>query len=268
MVERQLQELVIRNVVHENEIGRGANGKIFKGTWEGAPCAIKEIHSIFAEVASDEELSAFESAFIEECRRSSKLRHPNIVQFLGVYFRPLEVGNLHRLPCLVMELLHSDLTNFLANNPKISYGMKLSILHDVALGLRFLHNNDPPIIHRDLSSNNILISRGYVAKIGDLGTARFLNPSQEKQLSRMSKLTKAPGTVDFMSPEVLFDNPKYGALLDVFSLAVPHCTLSPMSGQLPQHQCTLIPKPEHCNLARRLKDTHYFLASLMKKQLL
>ena len=125
------------------------------------------------------------------------------------------MGNLHRLPCLVMELLHSDLTNFLTNNPKISCGMKLSILHDVALGLRFLHNSNPPIIHRDLSSNNILISRRYVAKIGDLGTARFLNPSQEKQLSRMSKLTKAPGTVDFMSPEVLFDNPKYGAPLDV-----------------------------------------------------
>ena len=213
-VQKQLQELVIRNVVHENEIGRGANGKISKGTWEGAPCAIKEIHSIFAEVASQEELSVFQSAFIEECRRSSKLRHPNIVQFLGVYFRPLEVK---RLPCLVMELLHSDLTNFLTNNQRISYRMKLSILHDVALGLRFLHSSDPPIIHRDLSSNNILISRGCVAKIGDLGTARFLNPTEEKQLSRMTKLTKAPGTVDFMSPEVLFDDPKYGAPLDVFS---------------------------------------------------
>ena len=214
MVERrQLQELVIRNVVHGNVIGKGANGKIFKGTWEGAPCAIKEIHSIFAEVASEEELAAFKSAFIEECRRSSKLRHPNIVQFLGVYFRPQAAAGL---PCLVMELLHSDLTKFLSGNPEISYEIKLSILHDVTLGLRFLHNSTPSIIHRDLSSNNVLISRGYVAKIGDLGTARFLNPNHG---TRMSQLTKAPGTVDFMSPEVLFDNPKYGTPLDVFSFA-------------------------------------------------
>ena len=220
MVERsQLQELVIRNVVHGNVIGKGANGKIFKGTWEGAPCAIKEIHSIFAELASEEELAAFQSAFIEECRRSSRLRHPNIVQFLGVYFRPQVAAGLQGLPCLVMELLHSDLTNFLSDNPMISYGIKLSMLHDVALGLRFLHNSAPPIIHRDLSSNNVLISRGYVAKIGDLGTARFLNPNHGTQLSRMSQLTKAPGTVDFMSPEVLFDNPKYGTPLDVFSFA-------------------------------------------------
>jgi len=220
MVERsQLRELVIKNVIHGDVIGKGASGKIFKGTWEGAPCAIKEIHSIFAELASEEEFKAFKLAFIEECRRSIRLRHPNIVQFLGVYFRGQQVTGPHGLPCLVMELLHSDLTTFLSGNPVISYEVKLSILNDVALGLRFLHSSSPPIIHRDLSSNNVLISRGYVAKIGDLGTARFLNPNREAQLSQMSQMTKAPGTVDFMSPEVLFDNPQYGTPLDVFSFA-------------------------------------------------
>ena len=220
MVERsQLRELAINNVVHGSVLGKGANGKIFKGTWEGAPCAIKEIHSIFAELASEEEFTLFKAAFIEECRRSIRLRHPNIVQFLGVYFRPQEAANLHDLPCLVMELLHSDLTAFLSDYPVISYGTKLSVLNDIALGLRFLHTNTPPIIHRDLSSNNVLISRGCVAKIGDLGTARFLNPNHGAQLSRMSEMTKAPGTVDFMSPEVLFDNPQYGTPLDVFSFA-------------------------------------------------
>ena len=220
MVERsQLKELIINNVVHGCVIGKGANGKICKGTWEGTPCAIKEIHSIFAELASERELTAFKASFVEECRRSIRLRHPNIVQFLGVYYRPQEPVNLHDLPCLVMELLHSDLTTFLRDSPVVSYELKLSILHDIALGLRYLHTNTPPIIHRDLSSNNVLISRGRVAKIGDLGTARFLNPNRGAQLSRMSQMTKAPGTVDFMPPEVLFDNPQYGTPLDVFSLA-------------------------------------------------
>lgn len=215
----QLQELVINNVVHENVIGKGANGKIFKGKWEGTPCAIKEIHSIFAELASEKEFTVFKSAFIEECCRSIRLRHPNIVQFLGIYFRPQEAVSPHGLPCLVMELLHSDLTTLLSDNPVIPYGIKLSMLNDVALGVRFLHRSTPSIIHRDLSSNNVLVTRGYVAKIGDLGTARFLNPNRGAQLSRMSQMTKAPGTVDFMSPEVLFDNPQYGTPLDVFSFA-------------------------------------------------
>lgn len=211
---------MINNVVRGNVIGKGASGKIYKGTWEGTPCAIKEIHSIFAELASENEFAAFKSAFIEECRRSSRLRHPNIVQFLGVYFQAQNVHTLlHGLPCLVMELLYRDLTAFLIDNPVISYGIKLSILNDVALGLRFLHSSTPVIIHRDLSSNNVLVSRGFVAKIGDLGTARFLNPKSEAQLSRVSQMTKAPGTVDFMSPEVLFDNPQYGTPLDVFSFA-------------------------------------------------
>jgi len=61
--------------------------------------------------------------------------------------------------------------------------------------------------------------RSCMAKIGDLGTARFLKPHSQAQLSKVSQLTKAPGTVDFMPPEVMFDNPQYGTPLDVFSFA-------------------------------------------------
>jgi len=213
----QLQELTIDNVVLGRVIGRGACGKILHGTWEGASCAVKELHSIFQEIASEEEFLAFQTAFVEECRRSIRLRHPNIVQFFGVYFPPLSD---RLLPRLVMELLHCNLTKLLETNSEIAHGIKLSMLHDISLGIRFLHTSSPPIIHRDLSSNNVLISRGYVAKIGDLGTARFLQPHNQTQLSKVSQqLTKAPGTVDFMPPEVLFDNPQYGTPLDVFSFA-------------------------------------------------
>ena len=212
----ELKELIIDNVELEEVIGKGASGKILRGNWEGAPCAVKEIHSIFQELASKEEFAAFRAAFIEECRRSIRLRHPNIVQFFGVHFPPSS-GNL---PRLVMELLHCSLTKFLEANSEISHKIKLSMLHDISLDVRFLHTISPaPIIHRDLSSNNVLISKSYVAKIGDLGTARFLNPHNQAQLSRMSQLTKAPGTVDFMPPEVMFDNPQYGTPLDVFSFA-------------------------------------------------
>ncbi|XP_065913232.1 probable serine/threonine-protein kinase kinX [Dysidea avara] len=208
----ELNELKIDNVVLGEVIGRGAGGKILRGSWEGASCAVKEI---FQEIASEEEFTWFLVAFIEECRRSIRLRHPNIVQVFGVYFPPSE-----SFPRVVTELLHGNLTSFLETNPKLSHRIKLSILHDISLGLRFLHTSSPPIIHRDLTSNNVLISRGYVAKIGDFGTARFLNPHNQIHLLKMSQLAKAPGTVDFMPPEIMFDNPQYsGTPLDVFSFA-------------------------------------------------
>ena len=115
-----------------------------------------------------------------------------------------------------MERLDCSLTNLLEQTPVIPIGTKLSILNDVSLGVRYLHSRTPPIIHRDLSSNNVLpvlLSKGMEGKIGDLGTTRLLDPR------RQSQMTKAPGTVDFMPPEALEDmlNVRYGKELDVFS---------------------------------------------------
>ena len=147
---KELKDLTINNIELGDVIGRGASGKILRGNWKGAPCAVKQ------EIASEKEFAAFRAAFVEECRRSIRLRHPNIVQFFGVYYPPSASSGL---PCLVMELLHCSLTSFVETNSEISHKIKLSILHDISLGLRFLHTSSPPIIHRDLSSNNVLISR-------------------------------------------------------------------------------------------------------------
>ena len=136
------------------------------------------------------------------------MRHPNIVRFFGIYYPPGA-----RVPSLVMERLHCSLTNLLEQNSLLPIETKLSIIHDVALGLRYLHTRTPIIIHRDLSSNNVLISKGMEGKIGDLGTARLVDPT------RQSQMTKAPGTVDFMPPEALAASEivKYERELDVFS---------------------------------------------------
>ena len=203
-----LQDFVIDNIRIGNQIGRGANGRILEAKWEGIVVAVKEIHSVFMNDVSDLEFQSFKRSFLHECEQSSRLRHPNIVCFFGIYHPPGA-----RVPSLVMERLHCSLTNLLENNPVVPIGMKAWIIKDVALGLRYLHTRNPPIIHRDLSSNNVLLSRGREAKIGDLGTARLVDPR------RQSRMTKAPGTVDFMPPEALEDvtNIRYGKELDVFS---------------------------------------------------
>ena len=199
---------VIDKIRLEQQIGRGANGRILEAKWERITVAVKEIHSIFINEVSEPEFQAFKRSFLRECEQSSRVRHPNIVRFFGIYYPPGA-----RVPSLVMERLHCSLTNLLERNTLLPIETKLSIIHDVALGLKYLHTRTPIIIHRDLSSNNVLISKGMEGKIGDLGTARLVDPT------RQSQMTKAPGTIDFMPPEALAasGSVKYERELDVFS---------------------------------------------------
>ena len=106
-----------------------------------------------------------------------------------------------------------SLTSFVEKHEKIPVHIKYSIVHDVSLGLCYLHNHDPPIVHRDLSPNNVLLTAHHVAKISDLGVAKVIKADSRKTL------TKAPGTVDFMPPECLANSPVYGPPMDVFSFA-------------------------------------------------
>ena len=118
-----------------------------------------------------------------------------------------------RLPVMVMEMMADSLTSFVDKHEKIPVHIKYSIVHDVSLGLCYLHNHDPPIVHRDLSPNNVLLTAHHVAKISDLGVAKAIKADSRKTM------TKAPGTVDFMPPEALDDTPEYGPSMDVFSFA-------------------------------------------------
>ena len=229
-----LQDCAIDNILIGNQIGRGTNCRILEAKWEGIAVAVKEIHSIFMNEVSDKEFQSFKTSFLRECEQSSRLRHPNIVLFFGIYHPPGA-----RVPSLVMERLHCSLTSLLEENPVVPIGTKLSIIKDVALGLRYLHSRSPSIIHRDLSSNNVLLSKGMEGKIGDLGTARLVDPR------RQSRMTKAPGTVDFMPPEALAEdvtNIHYGKELDMFSFGC--VMLHTLSHQWPTPSQAVIINPE------------------------
>ena len=140
----------------------------------------------------------------------TELRHPNIVQFLGLCF--LEGSTL---PVLVMERLDSSLDDLLETSPGLPLALKLSLLTDVSRGLLYLHTlQDPPVVHRDLSARNILLTSSLGAKISDLGNARIVN-LQPGQLART--LTRIPGTHVYMPPESFDQHSRYGPQLDIFS---------------------------------------------------
>lgn len=149
--------------------------------------------------------------FEKECHLLSNLRHPYIVQFLGVYIEKASGS-----PVIVMEYLPNSLSNLVKSKPTIPRYLQISILFNVALGLAFLHGHTPSIIHRDLTANNVLLTSNMVAKIADLGVARILDLTPKRAM----QLTQAPGTAAYMPPETLAQNPSYNAKMDVFSFGV------------------------------------------------
>ena len=211
-----IQGFVLKGVTSLNrkELGCGAYGKVYAVKYCQIVCAAKQIHSVLIEDVGEAERRQTIYLFIREYRRCSMFRHPNVIQFLGVYY-PAGVGgaNRMRLPVMVMEMMADSLTSFVEKHEKIPVHIKYSIVHDVSLGLCYLHNRDPPIVHRDLSPNNVLLTAHHVAKISDLGVAKVIKADSRKTM------TKAPGFVDFMPPECLVNSPVYGPPMDVFSFA-------------------------------------------------
>ncbi len=173
-------------------------------------CAGKSLHHTFFEGITTKERCRITSIFANECIQHSKLHHPNIVQCLGVY-----TPQNSDLPMLVMEYMPLTLTHCLEKYAHIPSSIKYRILLGVSSGLYFLHDQDPPIVHRDLTSNNVLLSESLQAKIADFGVSRIISADK-----RMSSLTTAPGATVYMPPEALIANPKYDKQLDIFSLGV------------------------------------------------
>ena len=216
MTSDNFEDLELKEVteLEVDELGRGAYGRVYAVKYCQTVCAAKEIHSILVEGVGRVEMERTIESFMKECRQCSTLRHPNVIQFLGVYYPTTAGGaNRMRLPVMIMEMMADSLTSFVDKHELIPIHIKYSIVHNVALGLCYLHNHDPPIVHRDLSPNNVLLTAHYVAKISDLGVAKVITADSRKTM------TKAPGTIDFMPPECLDDIPIYGPPMDVFSLA-------------------------------------------------
>ena len=135
------------------------------------------------------------------------MRHPNIIQYLGVY-HDFDT----KLPVLLMELMDGNLTHFLNNSSQqIPFHFQVNFCHDIALALSFLHANK--IVHRDLSSNNVLLIKSIRAKVTDFGMATL-------HVGEQATCTMCPGTDVYMPPEAIQDKSMYTEKIDCFSFGV------------------------------------------------
>ena len=195
------------------EIGKGAYGAVFKGEYYGQPVAIKKVHSTLVDYARHDHVDYMRliSEFKRECALLQTLEHPHVVKFIEVFGENSQA-------LLVMELLAETLDHHIQKRGKVSGSVgeleEAWICCQVADGLAYLHQHDPPVVHRDLTTRNILLTAKGMAKISDLGVAKF----RPTGLGYMS--TKAPGCLAYMPPEALSSEPQYTEKLDVFSLGV------------------------------------------------
>ena len=156
-------------VIQRNEVvqsgkvlGEGSWGTVREGTFRGSPVAVKELRNV---ILSPHNRRLFE----REMEILSRCRHLNILQFMGA-------TSDDQNPLLVTELLDGNLRQLLEKR-KLNRGEIVSLAVDVARGLNCMHCNQPPIVHRDVKSDNILLKRwdgSWIAKVSDFGTANFL----------------------------------------------------------------------------------------------
>ena len=190
-------------------LGTGADATVYAVKWNGTVCAAKRLREILLEDDSPGGADRLIGNFEQECLTWSKLRHPAVVQFLGVYLEPPS-----RLPVLIMEKMDTSLRRYLKDHSKEEFPLHLKafILHQVSQALAYLHNQEPVLVHHDLTTNNVLLNKvSFVTKVTDFGMSRAVNPSI---LTRKSSIK---GTLVFMSPEALEDPPRYNDKLDIFS---------------------------------------------------
>ena len=230
-----LQELLLSDIeVTGRELGIGSYSSVLELRFKGLKCAGKKLHRTLYDqgLAIGPEIL---ERFGVECELLSQLRHPRVVQFLGLHLQESS-----DVPVLIMEYMPYALSDCIEQYGLLPKEIGYSILHDVALGLHYLHTHSPAIIHRDLTANNILLASNMTAKISDLGMAKILNIAPAQMTKRM---TVCPGTISYMPPEALTANPQYDAKLDCFSYGV--LTIHIFCGEWPIASEYLQPDPQN-----------------------
>jgi hypothetical protein len=186
-------KMVYENIIEATEafdnkhfIGVGGHGSVYKAELPtGQVVAVKKLHSL-----QNGEMSNLK-AFASEIQTLTKIRHRNIVKLYGYCSHPLH-------SFLVYEFLEKGSVDKILKDAELAtafdWNMRVNAIKDIANALSYMHHDcSPAIVHRDISSKNVILDLEYVAHVSDFGTAKFLNPDS-------SNWTNFVGTFGYTAP--------------------------------------------------------------------
>jgi len=201
-------------------VGSGAQAEVYCAIWwrcfgcstSAITVAVKHLHA-----ASGERAQTNESL-------TRRMSHPNLVKcFEATATAPFLIVSEFCGGGSLYECIHDS-------SHKLTWPQRIKILLDVTKGMEYLHNQDPIILHRDLKSCNVLLTKHLKnagqtphAKVADFGLSRAAKTSE-------AFMTKCVGTWRWMAPEVFYSN-EYDERIDVFSFGV--LMFEVLSGEIP-----------------------------------
>lgn len=204
-------------------IGTGGYGSVYRAKLtNGKEVALKKLHTL------ESQNPTYMKSFTNEVRVLSKIRHRNIVKLYGfclhkrcmfLVYEYMERGSLHCVLSDEIEALEFD------------WIKRVNVVKSIANALSYMHNDCiPPLLHRDISSGNILLDSEFRAVVSDFGTARLLDPDSSNQ-------TLLAGTYGYVAPELAYTM-VVTEKCDVYSFGV--LTLEIMMGKHPRELVTIL----------------------------
>lgn len=198
------REIDYEELVFGKKIGAGAFGAVYKGTWRGAPVAIKKLKNF----------NMKDKHMVEEFRREAKLaelvhNHPNIVKFVGACSK--RKGKF----CLVTMFCSGGSLDKILRDPSVKIELKTTVRMAVEAASGLYHLHCEGVIHRDIAARNCLVGENYHIFVTDFGFARI----KENATAEYARTLNAVGPVKHMSPEAMREK-KYSEKSDAFSFGV------------------------------------------------
>ncbi|KAM3343848.1 serine/threonine-protein kinase EDR1 isoform X2 [Capsicum galapagoense] len=193
-------EILWEDISLREEIGQGAYAVVYHGIWKGSDVAVKVY---FGNQCGETNLLDYK----KEIDIMKRLRHPNVLLFMGGASSQEKIAIVTEyMPrgCL-FKALHK-------NNQPLDLKRRLRMALDVSRGMSYLHRRNPPIVHRDLKSSNLLVDKSWTVKVGDFGLSKLKHAT-------FLTANSGRGTPQWMAPEVLRNEPSTEKS-DVFSFGV------------------------------------------------
>ncbi|XP_072126193.1 ankyrin repeat and protein kinase domain-containing protein 1-like isoform X2 [Mobula birostris] len=201
---RELKIVTADQLSEKHPLGEGGFGRVVRTLYRpwAMEVAIKMLHGTSQRLDED---------VLREAELMSSLQFPHVVSLVGLYCHPDEPLGI------VMEFLPFGSLASVQERLSLLPALRVRLIHEVALGMNYLHGLDPPLLHLDLNPRNVLLDGELHAKIADFGLSKL------KRMSSSDSSCLVAGTLEYLPPECFDpgkDHYKPGPPTDIYSFGI------------------------------------------------